>query len=42
VGYLEQNNNVYFFATNIDVVSDKDVTARLDVTKLCLQDLALL
>lgn len=42
VGYLEQNNNVYFFATNIDVVSKKDVAARLEVTKLCLQDLGLL
>jgi beta-lactamase class D len=42
VGYLEQNNNVYFFATNIDVVADKDVAARLEVTKLCLQDLELL
>jgi beta-lactamase class D len=42
VGYLEQNDNVYFFATNIDVVSKKDVAARLEVTKLCLQDLGLL
>jgi beta-lactamase class D len=42
VGYLEQNNNVYFFATNIDVVNDQDITARLEVTKLCLQDLGLL
>lgn len=42
VGYLEQNNNVYFFATNIDVVTDKDIAARLEVTKLCLQDLGLL
>lgn len=41
VGYLEQNDNVYFFATNIDVVTDKDVAARLEVTKLCLQDLGL-
>lgn len=42
VGYLEQNNNVYFFATNIDVVNDQDIAARLEVTKLCLQDLGLL
>ncbi|MGL5834229.1 MAG: class D beta-lactamase [Waterburya sp.] len=42
VGYLEQNDNVYFFATNIDVVTDKDLVARLEVTKLCLQDLGLL
>jgi beta-lactamase class D len=42
VGYLEQNDNVYFFATNIDVVNEKDMSARLEVTKLCLQDLGLL
>lgn len=42
VGYLEQNDNVYFFATNLDVVTDKDVAARLEVTKLCLRDLGLL
>jgi beta-lactamase class D len=42
VGYLEQNNNVYFFATNIDVVNAQDIAARLEVTKLCLQDLGLL
>jgi beta-lactamase class D len=42
VGYLEQNNNVYFFATNIDIVTEKDSAARLDVTKLCLRDLGLL
>lgn len=39
VGYLEQNNNVYFFATNIDMTADKDPTVRLQVTRLCLQDL---
>jgi len=42
VGYLEQNNNVYFFATNIDMVTEKDAASRLEVTKLCLQDLGLL
>jgi beta-lactamase class D len=42
VGYLEQNDNVYFFATNIDIVTKKDATARLEVTRLCLQDLGLL
>jgi beta-lactamase class D len=41
VGYLEQNNNVYFFATNIDIVTEKDSAARLEVTRLCLQDLGL-
>ncbi|NJR44855.1 MAG: class D beta-lactamase [Hyellaceae cyanobacterium CSU_1_1] len=42
VGYLEQKDNVYFFATSVDMVTDKDVPARLEVTKLCLQDLGLL
>lgn len=42
VGYLEQNDNVYFFATNIDIIAEKDLAARLEVTKLCLQDLGLL
>ena len=42
VGYLEQNNQVYFFATNIDIVNEQDAAARLEITKLCLQDLGLL
>ena len=42
VGYLEQNDNVYFFATNIDLNSETDPAVRLEVTRLCLQDLGLL
>lgn len=42
VGYLEQNNNIYFFAANIDIVTNNDLSARLEVTRLCLQDLGLL
>ena len=42
VGYLEQNDNVYFFATSIEIVSENDLAARLEVTRLCLQDLGLL
>jgi beta-lactamase class D len=42
VGYLEQNKNVYFFATNIDIRDKKDVKARIDLTNRCLKDLALL
>jgi beta-lactamase class D len=42
VGYLEQNDNVYFFATNIDIRSKEDRSARLELTRRCLQDLALL
>lgn len=39
VGYVETKDNVYFFATNIDIKSEKDGIARLLLTRLCLQDL---
>ncbi|MDJ0532616.1 MAG: class D beta-lactamase [Xenococcaceae cyanobacterium MO_207.B15] len=42
VGYLEQNDNVYFFATNLDMNSETEPALRLEVTRLCLQDLGLL
>jgi beta-lactamase class D len=42
VGYLEQNDNVYFFATNIDIKSDDDIDKRIELTRLCLEDLQLL
>ena len=42
VGYLEQNNNVYFFATNLDINSATNPAVRLEITRLCLQDLGLL
>lgn len=42
VGYLEQNDNVYFFATNVDPNSEDAIAARLEVTRLCLQDLGLI
>lgn len=42
VGYLEQNDNVYFFATNLEIDSENAIAARLEVTRLCLQDLGLL
>jgi beta-lactamase class D len=42
VGYLEQNDNTYFFATNIDIRNKKDRANRLELTRRCLQDLALL
>ncbi len=41
VGYLEQNDNVYFFATNIDMDSSTDPAVRLEITRQCLQDLGL-
>ena len=42
VGYLEQNDNVYFFATNLEMSSQVPLAARLEVTRLCLQELGLL
>jgi beta-lactamase class D len=42
VGYLEQGKNVYFFATNIDIRNDKDAAARMELTRRCLKDFALL
>jgi beta-lactamase class D len=42
VGYLEQNDNVYFFATNLEIAEEEDLAARLEVTRLCLLDLGLL
>jgi beta-lactamase class D len=42
VGYLEQNNKVYFFATNIDLTSPKLAKSRLEVTRRCFKLLGLL
>jgi beta-lactamase class D len=43
VGYLEKAEKPYFFATNIDIRNDKtDPPARLELTRRCLKDLALL
>ncbi len=42
VGYLEQNNKVYFFATNIDMPSPKLAKYRLEITRGCLNMLGLL
>lgn len=41
VGYLEQNNNVYFFTTNINI-SKPEVSARLELARRSLKDLGLL
>ncbi len=41
VGYLEQNNQVYYFATNIDMPDIKLAAARIQVTRRCLQMLGL-
>ncbi|MGB7414835.1 MAG: class D beta-lactamase [Thermosynechococcaceae cyanobacterium] len=42
VGYVEQADNVYFFATNIDIRNENDSKARAEVTRRCLKTLKLL
>ena len=42
VGYLEQGGNVYFFATNLDIVKPGDEDARISVTQDILRSLGLL
>jgi beta-lactamase class D len=42
VGYLETADNVYFFATNIDIRNEQDGSSRIKLTRLCLKDLGLL
>ncbi|MGB3655380.1 MAG: class D beta-lactamase [Rivularia sp. (in: cyanobacteria)] len=41
VGYLEQNNKVYYFATNIDMPDIKLAAARIKITRRCLEKLGL-
>ena len=42
VGYLEKENDVYFFATNIAIKNDKDAHARKGITRRVLQQLNLM
>lgn len=42
VGYVEQAGNVYFFATNINIRTDNDAQARLELTRRCFKTLQLL
>ena len=42
VGYLKKGKDVYFFATNINVREDKDIAARIDLTRRCFEELKLL
>lgn len=42
VGYLEQKNNVYFFATNIVMLTAKDAAKRLEITRRSFKALRLL
>lgn len=42
VGYLERDGNTYFFATQLDVVKEQDIKARLEITRSILKDMKLL
>ena len=42
VGYLEQNNNTYFFATNMVTPTENELLKRIEVTRRCLKALGLL
>lgn len=42
VGYLQKGENVYFFATNIDIRNENDPAARIELTRRCFKDLAVL
>ncbi len=42
VGYLEKGENVYFFATNIDIRNENDPRHRVELTRRCFEDLGLL
>jgi beta-lactamase class D len=39
---VEQNDNAYFFATNIDIQNEDDLQNRAAVTRLSLETLGLL
>ena len=40
VGYLEKNENVYFFATNLDISDEINLAKRLVLTRRCLEEVA--
>lgn len=42
VGYLEENDNVYFFANNIDIVNEQDIKARIEIVKEVFKSMGLL
>ncbi|MFB2970276.1 class D beta-lactamase [Aerosakkonema sp. BLCC-F183] len=42
VGYLQQNNNIYFFATNLAMSNANDAPKRLEITRRSLKVLGLL
>lgn len=42
VGYLERGNDVWFFATNIEIRTNEDAAARLPITRAILDHLGLI
>jgi beta-lactamase class D len=42
VGYLEQNKNVYYFATTLDMYKPEDAPVRIEITRRSLKDLGLM
>lgn len=42
VGYVETGENVYFFATNIDIHNPQDAAARIELTRRCFQSMGVL
>jgi beta-lactamase class D len=42
VGYVEQGDNVYFFATNLNTPDESSLGARQEITRRCLTSLGLL
>ncbi|WP_334312207.1 class D beta-lactamase [Oscillatoria sp. CS-180] len=42
VGYLEKDHNTYFFATNITINDEADLSDRLELTRRCFQELGIL
>lgn len=42
VGYLERDKNVYFFAVNINIRKEGDMSNRMELMRRCFQDLKLL
>ncbi|HKB85265.1 MAG TPA: penicillin-binding transpeptidase domain-containing protein, partial [Ignavibacteriaceae bacterium] len=41
-GYLEANNDTYFFANNIEIVNDEDAAARIGIVREIFNNMDLL
>jgi beta-lactamase class D len=42
VGYVERGSRIVFFATELDIREDKDLPARVEVTRAILRQLGLI